>query len=396
MSEKKLSREARVRLGEVFSQFETNRQPSRYAIVRFRSSANIESLGEAAPRVIRTAFGVELEVDPFDIRGFCLGANVDQLTYFVMGAFVHLNDLARLGAFDPEVPHHFAERVNAILGDDGFELVFDEKKGSWIPRVSSDAEALRRALLGNPSDLATCRQGDPQVEMVVSTVQAALARPDPTLVDYGSGLGRVLASFATADRFKGATYVAVDEPVVAEVRALANTVAARFVPKSREAYLETPVSADAIILLNTLHHIPFEDLPRQIAALLASLKPGGVLVVQEIGELRQPEQRNVPWHIEDISGLFKIPGCTSNPRSTMTRTQRIPLTHMIVHVEQPPPTRGVLEEALESTSRAVWSGMKDRTLADIRALYASRDPKEELALHHLLIANANLDLNRPK
>jgi hypothetical protein len=127
-----------------------------------------------------------------------------------------------------------------------------------------------------------------------------------------------------------------------------------------------------------------------MCALLGALKSDGVLVIQEIGELREPEQMNVPWQIEDIIELFAVPGCTSNPRSTTSRRSRTPLTHMLVHRGDVPPDA----TAFAAKVSAIWTQMKERTLDDIRGLYASQNPDDQRRLQHLLITNANLDLNK--
>ena len=142
--------------------------------------------------------------------------------------------------------------------------------------------------------------------------------------------------------------------------------------------------------MNTLHHIPFRDLPRQMSTILTSLKSDGVLVIQEIGELRHPEQFNVPWRTEDIVELFQLPGCVANPRSTMTRSQRLPLTHMLVHLDGTPPSA----DSIALNVRAVWARMKSRALDELHELYARHSPDDEATLQHVLITNANLDLNR--
>jgi len=247
---------------------------------------------------------------------------------------------------------------------------------------------LRQVLLRGEEDVAGCRQGDQQVEMVVSTVQALLARPNAVLVDYGAGLGRVLAGLAEASRFQTAEYVAVDEPVPPEVMALAGSTGASSRSVSRSDFLQNPLPADVIMVVNTLHHIPFADIPGQLERLLRSLKPGGVVLVHEMGELREPEQRNVPWRSEDLHLLFAGGAFAINARSTVSRSG-IPLAHVLVELLDA--TR--CHEALNENVRRVWMQMKTRTLDDIRALYEARQEDRHVALQHALIINANLDLN---
>jgi ubiquinone/menaquinone biosynthesis C-methylase UbiE len=157
---------------------------------------------------------------------------------------------------------------------------------------------------------------------------------------------------------------------------------------SRSDFLQNPLPADVIMVVNTLHHIPFADIPGQLERLLRSLKPGGVVLVHEMGELREPEQRNVPWRSEDLHLLFAGGAFAINARSTVSRSG-IPLAHVLVELLDA--TR--CHEALNENVRRVWMQMKTRTLDDIRALYEARQEDRHVALQHALIINANLDLN---
>lgn len=387
-----LSRKARVRLGEVLAAFEPHLLVGASPLYRMQGrGVPIESFSEAAPRILRRAFGQELTTNPSKLTQFCLKAEAFELVGVLMSAASYVRDLesaayARSGALD-----EFVDEVNEVVETDRFPLYLDVNELRWRQRIETDLALLRCALLANPADVAECRQGDPQVEMVVSTVQPLLTRPDPLIVDYGAGLGRVLVGFGGAARFQNATYVAVDEPVEDDVRSLATSIGATFVERKRTEFLDNPDQADVIIMMNTLHHIPLRELPSQLAILLRALKPGGVLVIQEIGELREPEQVNVPWVIEDIIELLAVPGCVTNPRSTTTRSSKTPLTHMIVHVEGQPPDEAVFRDRV----RALWRKMKTRAIEDLKRLFASEDPEEQRRLHYVLIANANLDLNEP-
>jgi SAM-dependent methyltransferase len=246
-------------------------------------------------------------------------------------------------------------------------------------------------LLENEDEAVSCRHGDVQVEMVVSTVQARLSVKDAVVIDYGAGVGRVLAGLATANNFKTASYVAVDEPVPREVKELAGRIGMRsdFVD-SRDKFLASGVTADVIMVVNTLHHVPFGDVARQLGALAEKLRPGGILLVHEMGVLRVPEQRNVGWRLEDLMLLFHGAEFTCNPRSTLSRSG-VPLAHVLVSATG----AGAAGAALQRNVASVWRQMKTRALEEIRALYASGDPDRHAQLQHALITNANLDLNPP-
>lgn len=286
-------------------------------------------------------------------------------------------------------PALFEARINEIFKAQNYPMRFDN--GRVIPLVASEAEALRRLLIRDAADAASCTQGDPQVEMVASTVQKNLERPGSVLVDYGAGFGRVMSGLAHAPLFKSTKYIVVDDPIAPEVRDLSSKIGIKTEFVTRETYLKQGTPADVIMVVNTLHHIPFRDVARQLSSLIGNLKQGGYLLIHDMGELREPEQLNVPWRIEYIQSLLAVPSLSVNPRSTTTRGKKVPLSHVLVSVDQPDPK---LEDALVSTARRVWKTMKEHTLEEIAAIYASKDEERQKELQYLLIANANLDLNR--
>jgi hypothetical protein len=293
-------------------------------------------------------------------------------------------------------PEEFERQVNEIMSKEG--VAYRLRDGVWVLWGVHEAEVLRRILLRGDEDAAGCRQGDPQVEIVVSTIQDRLRAPGSVLVDYGAGLGRVLAGLAQAERFRTAKYVAVQTPMPDEVRSLASTTGASADFLDREAFLATDVTADVIMVVNTLHHMPFSDIPRQMSALFARLRSArtdgerpGVLLIHEMGELRDPEQQNVPWRAEDLWKLFDGPCFLLNPRTTVSRSG-IQLSNVLVEARAPAEDVGL---ALEANARSVWAQMKERALADVKRLYDARDESDHVELEHSLIINANLDLNRP-
>jgi hypothetical protein len=173
---------------------------------------------------------------------------------------------------------------------------------------------------------------------------------------------------------------------------LASTTGASASFIGRDEFLTSDVRADVIMVVNTLHHIPFSDIPRQLFGLFAALREGGVVLVHEMGELRHPEQMNVPWRAEDLWKLFDGPRFTMNPRTTQSRSG-VPLSNVLVEA------RGSLSEyrdALDANARTVWMQIKRRVLDDVRRLYGSRDEHAHAELQHALIINANLDLNPPR
>ncbi|NVJ27776.1 methyltransferase domain-containing protein [Myxococcus sp. AM011] len=365
---------------------------SNRALVRRHVEGLPQTLLSGAIEMVQAGAGEDLSkrVDASSIEEMCERADDELLALFMRGCWHHLRRQEHFERTIPLSPAEFEEAINQTVAAGGYPSRL--RDGAWVPTVVSDADALYRALLSNADDAAEFKQGDIQIEMVVSTVQERLSRPGVVLVDYGVGLGRVLLGLASAGLFKNATYVAVDRPIHDDVKALAGKVGAQAEFHDREAFLaSSQLTADVIMVVNTLHHIPFSELARQLAALLAKLKPEGVLLVHEMAELREPEQLNVPWRVEDVHLLFNTPLLKPNLRTTQSKGQKVPITHLLVKVAGD----GDLSGALEANARAVWDQMKARTLDTIRELYQRKDPEAYRELQYALIANANLDLNKP-
>jgi SAM-dependent methyltransferase len=345
-------------------------------------------LHDAALRIVQASFGRELS-GYMTSRQLCKDACLNDLIYYLRASSHCLHAMESRNYYRV-TGSEFVEFVNDVLAQS--EMSFRMKGDNVFPLAETETEALRRLLLANPADMAACEQGDAQIEIVVSSIQSRLTQPGAVLVDYGCGLGRVLQGLSSAPRFKDMIYVAVDEPIPKSVRELAGKVGAtaRFVQRSK--YLAAPDDADVILVVNVLHHIPFVDLASQFTKLLRSLKPGGLLLIHEINELRNPEQRNVPWAFEDIVKFLKLPYLELNPRPTMTRRSRTPLSNVMIEVRSLSDT---LHSDLQRSAEAVWRQMKSRTLEAIDSMYKSRDEDRHLDLQHALITNANLDLNRP-
>ncbi len=350
------------------------------------------SVFDGADDVLRRVAGIELgEEGPgfYDVQTICREAPDDLLQAFLAASWAHLMRVEKWsgGRATPILANVFEKELNSILEQIDYELRL--RAGQWISAGMTTGETIRRVLLAGEEELAPCQQGDIQVEMVASTVQERLSRSGSVLVDYGAGLGRVLAGLASAPKLASTTYVAVEEPINRTIKRLAR--AANAIAITRQRFLEGGMAADVILLVNTLHHVPFRDVPEQLNTLIQSLRQGGILVVHEMGELPAPEQRRVPWRLEDILLLFEASSLDKNPRSTVTRGKRIPLSNVIIT----PKTAVDLEETLLANTRRVWERMKSRTVESIDRLYneGSEDRQEEL--HHELIINANLDLNKP-
>jgi len=385
-----LTAAARLRLATVIDTAEAHHTVRRDAYLNERAwrMRMPEPLHDGTLHLVQFNFGKDLSARGTP-RELCEQASLDDLVQYLRACFAQLHNWEER-SFYQMTSAEFERHVNRIFAED--EFPYRMSAGSVLPLASSETEALRRTLLANPADMAACEQGDVQVEIVVSSIQERLKNPGAVLVDYGCGLGRVLQGLSSAPRFKAATYVAVDDPIPQGVRQLAGDVGARAEFIRRPKYLASPVGADVILAVNVLHHIPFADLPDQLSTLLHSLKSDGLLVVHEINELRNPEQRNVPWAFEDIFRLLNISCLELNPRTTQTKRTRTPLSNVMVSLRADPQT---LHAELVRSTEAVWKQMKERTLTSISAMYADANEEAHLELQHALIANANLDLNKP-
>ncbi len=282
---------------------------------------------------------------------------------------------------------HFDGAINSIFENECVSIRME--KGAIKEAAENMITALRIALLEDTDDIADHKSGDVQEEMVSSTVQARLSKPGTILIDYGAGLGRVLRSLSTAQHFGHCRYVCVESPHTREIEEVANSAGAELL--EREVYLASPIAADVIMMVNVLHHIPFADIPRQLNVLLNSLRPDGTIIIHEMGELRTPEKKNVPWLSVDITNLLQFNGIFVNPRSTTSKSG-VPISHTIISVQSVTD----FTPSLITQTRSIWKQMKERVLKEIDSIYKCNDKSDQIRLQHLLIINANLDLNRPQ
>ncbi|MFV8755730.1 hypothetical protein ACNOYE_34700 [Nannocystaceae bacterium ST9] len=373
---------ARVQLKEFFEASEPRR--TRYS--------HLPTLFEGASSSLRLHSGFDLNKSGYSTIGQVFDlADATTCLQLIRGVQLYLNAVERRGqsALLPILPAQFERAINGFFEQEGIPLRLAAE--GFARTVFSDLEALRRALLLGGDEMASCQQGDLQVEMVASTVQASLVSPGAVLVDYGCGLGRVLAGLSSAPLFQQALYVAVDEPIGEKVRMLAERVGGTASFMGRDEFIRSSIMANVVMVVNTLHHMPFSDMARQLAALVAHLKMPGHLLIHDMGQFSVPEQRNVPWPGEYIEMLFDDPCFKTNLRTTVSRGKRIPIANVLISVTQ----RANFEEVLHANVQRVWAEMKKHTVSEISALYESSDPNLQVELHHALFRNANLDINRP-
>jgi len=288
---------------------------------------------------------------------------------------------------------YFADNLNRVLEDEGLPIRIDE--GQWRLSIESKADRVLIDVLADVGEVASCTQGDPQVEIVSASVHDRLDKDGVTIVDYGAGLGRVGDGLTASSHFARAAFVAVDEPIHPDLKTFVEALPNGRV-MGRSEFLSKPPPADVILMVNTLHHVPFGELGMQLGIVLAALKADGVLVIHELGEFPKPEKMNVPWVEADISALFLGDDFSVNPRVAKSRSGRsLPHVHVRLARERDPSD---LKKAIDANAAKVWQTMKDRTLAEIRRLYAgpaSGDSQAPVQLRTALVVNANLDLNRP-
>jgi hypothetical protein len=347
--------------------------------------------GSLADRIAATAMrrlGARTPDPRFGVANWILmtaDANTRDIDLFLLGVFVVLSQQPRLGV-DAST---YRNELNLILDQEKVDIRLGD--AGWIEPGETEADNLLKEVLLDRSEVAGCSRGDVQVEMVASSAQVVLGE-GTTIVDYGAGLGRVGDGLSTAREFAFARYIAVDSPIQEGLTKLVASFGPGCLVSEREAHLQAPVPADVVLLVNTLHHIPFADLARQLGTLLRSLRPSGILLVHEMGALDPPEQRNVPWTAARITRLLECDGLRLIARETRSRGKKVPLAHIIVKVD------GALDglaDQLTDRAREVWRAMKAETCDTIRRLYESGKPERLVELRRAMIHNANLDLNPP-
>lgn len=285
-------------------------------------------------------------------------------------------------------PAAFEERVNRILEREGSPLRLQE--GRFVQAEEEAALALLRDVLSGIDEVARHKDGDVQEHNVVSTVQPLLT-PGAVVVDYGAGYGRVAVELARAALFKDARYIGVDSPIDERLLEVVGKLGPNASVMAREEFLESSDSVDVVMVVNTLHHMPFAELGRDFARLLRRLQTGGRLVLHDMSNVVEPGR--VPWTHADLEMLFfEVAGVHLNQRSTPTRTQ-VPLLHTIVQVN--PPFQRDLRARLDRNARLVWQEMKTRALVRYREMLSAKQVDTTRELVKVLLWNANLDINPP-
>lgn len=310
-----------------------------------------------------------------------------KVTSQLLKKFDRLADQQNMEAYHWKSQASFENFVNEILNKFNFPLKL--QNANMIENTKDAASTLRKALLMGEGDPASKAHGDIQVEMVSSSIQMLLSKPGAKIIDYGAGLGRILQGLETADLLTRVNYVCVEENPDKRLTDLVKRKGVTLC--SREEFFKQDITAHGIMIVNTLHHMPFKDIPRQFNKMLNSLDDGGVLLVHEMGLHKVPEAWNVPWSIENIKCLFEnIPGLMHNSRSTESKGG-VPLSHCVLTVDQKRDFTNELSRNVEKT----WRLMKRSTLLKIEELYKLADVNHEPELARVLAINANLDLNPP-
>jgi SAM-dependent methyltransferase len=135
-------------------------------------------------------------------------------------------------------------------------------------------------------------RGDPVYRAIVS---GALLPERGTIVDIGCGQGLTLAALVDAERFYASGQWPARWPppplferkVGVELRRRAAAVAREALESSAEiidADVRTlpPIACDAALYLDVLHMIPYADQEELLATTVASLRPGGVILVRDV------------------------------------------------------------------------------------------------------------------
>ncbi|MEA2248242.1 MAG: hypothetical protein QOH46_2771 [Solirubrobacteraceae bacterium] len=110
-------------------------------------------------------------------------------------------------------------------------------------------------------------------------VEEALPAGAPMVVDVGCGTGSLVRRLAR----RGARVLGVDvgEEALRRARAREPVAGERYAHAGAEALPLADGTADMVVFLNSLHHVPGDALDAAIAEAARVLRPGGLLYVQE-------------------------------------------------------------------------------------------------------------------
>ncbi len=220
---------------------------------------------------------------------------------------------------------------------------------------------------------------------------------DFTLIDYGCGEGRLLFALSHIPKVikKHITYVGVDvdeehlEALSAKIKESGfESEFKSCTVMNLQDFFEAGLDADYIFMVNVLHEIPLNELPKLIKDLESMVKKDGVMLIHEMRELIEGEMRFVSWDEEDIDEQFKNTSFNVNVRSYNSRSG-IPLLN--VHLNREGTTSTALEEIEGNLDNMIKNKLK-RIEEELKEIEDSGDELRIRRYGYLLMLKRNIEL----
>lgn len=276
---------------------------------------------------------------------------------------------------------YYIENLNIILIKAKSD--FQVTSNGIVSTLEKDVEDFYSLLIEEekPSDRA---HGDIQVEKVVSTIQSIVTKESLT-IEYGAAAGRFYKVFK--DLKPHGDYLAIENDPETSLLELANSYGFQIL--TRDEFFRSNKSASLIVILNTLHHIPFWDLAFQLKEILAHLEKNGMLLLHDMGRLPQPEWGRVGWMIEDVKKLFDGPNFEIKEQQTITNKSQIPIFNALVKVVN----KQEIGKKIEENVSAVWDQMESRLLDQI---VIAKNERNTLELKRLQADFSSIHISKRK
>ena len=120
-----------------------------------------------------------------------------------------------------------------------------------------------------------------------------------TILDIGCGDGALTRLFAREGA--RATGIEISKAQLARARAAEPVPGASYTVGRGERLPDADASIDAVVYMNSLHHVPVAEIPAALEEAARVLKPGGTLLVVE--PLAEGPNFELVWPVEDETGV---------------------------------------------------------------------------------------------